>query len=263
MKNTLTTKQIDFYHENGFLVIENFLDADELADWRTNTDAAVKERLERKNGMHNQSDTDSFYAKVFTQCIKLADTHEGMHRLMHDPRLGEVAATLAGIDGIRIWHDQALVKPPYGNPTGWHLDNPYWSFSSPQALSLWVALDDATLGNGCMWYVPGSHKTARYENSGIGPNLADLFNVYPEWTQIAPVACPCPAGSAVFHSGLVAHGAGANMTNKPRRAMTCGYMPDGAVFNGTRNVLPEEYFNTLSVGDVLDNNIVCPLIWKR
>jgi phytanoyl-CoA hydroxylase len=263
MKNTLSDAQIASYQDNGFLVVENFLDTDELADWRRNTDAAVAERLERKNGMHNQGDPDGFYAKVFTQCIKLADTHEGMQRLMHDPRLGEMAGMLSGADGMRIWHDQALYKPAFGNPTCWHLDNPYWSFSAPNAISLWVALDDATLGNGCMWYIPGSHKTARFDNAGIGPNLADLFTVYPEWTQIDPVACPCPAGSAVFHHGLVAHGAGANMTNKPRRAMTCGYMPDGSTFNGTRNVLPDDYFRSLTVGDVLDSDIVCPLIWKK
>ena len=37
---------------------------------------------------------------------------------MIDDRLGKMAADLAGVDGIRIWHDQALIKPPWGNPTG-------------------------------------------------------------------------------------------------------------------------------------------------
>jgi ectoine hydroxylase-related dioxygenase (phytanoyl-CoA dioxygenase family) len=182
---------------------------------------------------------------------------------MLDPRLGEMAATLAGVDGMRIWHDQALIKQPYGNPTAWHLDDPYWSFSSRDAISIWVALDDATLANGCMWYLPGSHKTATYDNSGIGFNMADLFKIYPAWRDIEAVPAPVPAGSAVFHNGLTAHAAGANMTPRPRRAMTCGYMPDGATFNGQRNVLPEEYFKSLQVGDVLDDNKQNPLIWKR
>ena len=60
-----------------------------------------------------------------------------------------------------------------------------------------------------------------------------LFEVYPEWAQVDPVPVPVKAGSAIFHNGLTAHGAGTNMTNKPRRAMTCGYMPDGCTFNGT------------------------------
>lgn len=268
MNTVLTDEQIAFYRDNGFIVLENFLDANELAHWRRTTDEAVTERLEAspdltggKWNLTNQHDPDSYYARVFTQCLKLADTHAGMHTLMHNPCLGELAAKLAGVDGIRIWHDQALIKPPFGNPTGWHRDNPYWSFTSPDALSIWVALDDATLGNGCMWYVPGSHKTERRSNAGIGQNIADLFKAYPEWRDIETVACPCPAGSVVFHNGLTAHGAGANMTNKPRRAMTCAYMPDGSVFNGQKNVLPEAYYASLTVGDPLNDDTVNPLIW--
>lgn len=52
------------------------------------------------------------------------------------------------------------------------------------------------------------------------------------------------------------------MTNKPRRAMTCAYMPDGSVFNGQRNVLPEDYFASLKVGDLLDSDTINPLVWK-
>jgi ectoine hydroxylase-related dioxygenase (phytanoyl-CoA dioxygenase family) len=262
MRNKLTAQQIESYRNDGFLVIENFLDAQELQTWQHVTDEAVAQRLATTGEMTNR-DAPDYYSQVFTQCIRLADTHAGMHELMFDPRLGEMAATLAGIDGIRIWHDQALIKPPYGNPTSWHLDNPYWSFSSRDALSIWVALDDATLANGCMWYLPGTHKLATWENPGIGENMRDIFKFYPEWEKLESVACPCPAGSAVFHNGLTAHGAGANMTPRPRRAMTCGYMPDGSTFNGERNILPETMFNSLKIGDVLDDPIQNPLIWGK
>jgi phytanoyl-CoA hydroxylase len=264
MRNELTQAQIDRYRTDGFLVIEGFLDAEELAEWRRCTDEAVAERLAAAGRvLNNQADPDAYYAQVFTQCLRLADTHAGMRRLMLDARLGKMGAALAGVDGIRIWHDQALIKPPLGNPTAWHLDNPYWSFTSHDSLSIWVALDDATLANGCMWYVPGSHRTARHDNVGIGHNMADLFKAYPEWRAIEPVPCPCPAGSAVWHSGLTAHGAGVNMTIHPRRAMTCAYMPDGSTFNGKRNILPEEYFASLKIGDVLDDERQNPLIWHR
>jgi len=264
MKDQVTPEQVRSYQDNGFLVIENFLDAEETAHWSRTTDEAVAERLaSNSSALNNQGDPENYYAQVFTQCLKLADSHAGMRALMLDQRLGRVAATLAGVDGIRIWHDQALFKPPFGNPTGWHLDNPYWSFSSRDALSIWVALDDATRDNGCLYYVPGTHKTATWQNAGIGKNQGDLFKVYPQWREIGTVGCPCPAGSAVFHNGLCAHGAGANMTNRPRRAMTCAYMPDGETFNGTRNILPEDYFKTLNVGDVLDDDAVNPLIWHK
>lgn len=262
----MSPEQVESYRRDGFLIVENFLDAAELEEWRRATDEAVAERLNpggEPGGLNNQADGDSYYAQVFLQCLKLADSHEGMHKIIHDPRLGEAAATLAGIDGIRIWHDQALIKPPYGNPTAWHLDNPYWSFTSCDSLSIWVALDEATRDNGCLYYLPGTHKTARRENSGIGMNQRDLFKIYPEWEHIDSVCAACPAGSAVFHNGLTAHGAGANMTAHPRRAMTCGYMPDGSTYNGTANILPPEYRYSLQIGDVLNDDVINPLIWKR
>lgn len=268
MKHHLSADQIEAYRRDGFLVVEGFLDAAELEVWRRCTDEAVAERIGAPvaldNGvwLSNHGDPDSYYSQVFTQCLKLADTHAGMRELMFDPRLGEMAGRLAGVDGIRIWHDQALIKPPFGNPTGWHMDNPFWSFTSPDAISIWVALDDATLGNGCLWYLPGTHLDGRTGAVSLGPNQADLFKIYPEWRAVEPVACPCPAGSALFHSGIVAHGAGANMTNRQRRAMTCAYMPDGSTFNGVRNILPSDYFESLKVGDVLDDDAVNPLIWR-
>ena len=45
--------------------------------------------------------------------------------------------------------------------------------------------------------------------------------------------------------------------------MTCAYMPDGSTFNGVKNVLPEDYFHSLAVGDLLDNDNVNPLVWKK
>lgn len=263
MKYKITQAQKDFYRAHGYIAIEDFLDDKELDTWRQVTDDAVRQRLTERNGLTNQNDPDQYYSQVFVQCVRLADTHEGMAKLMLDERLGEAAGELAGVDGIRIWHDQALIKPPYGNPTAWHLDNPYWSFYSRDAISIWVALDRATLANGCMWYLPGTHLLARYDNVGIGENMADLFRVYPEWREIEAVPVPVAAGSAVFHNGLIAHAAGPNMTPRPRRAMTCAYMPDGCTFNGQRNVLREDYFNALQIGDVLDDPRQVPLIWKR
>jgi ectoine hydroxylase-related dioxygenase (phytanoyl-CoA dioxygenase family) len=263
MNTTLTPQLIDSYRENGFVAVHDFLSPSELQTWRDVTEDAVATRLRSKE-LHNQGgDSEAFYANVFTQCLKLADIHDPIAKLILAPEIGEMAATLAGIDGIRVWHDQALFKPPYGNPTAWHIDNPYWSFSRRDAISIWIALDDSTLGNGCLWYLPGTHKTARFDNAGIGPNLGGLFKVYPEWKKIDPVPAPIPAGGAVFHNALVAHGAGANMTNKPRRAMTCAFMPDGATFNGIKSVLPDEYFARLKVGDVLDDPKISRLVWKR
>ncbi len=263
MKNELTTRQIEQYRAQGYIVIEGFLNADELEHWRKVTEEAVQLRINDTTILSNQHDPDSYYAKVFTQCLRLADIHPGMRELMFDERLGRMAGTLAGVDGIRIWHDQALFKPPYGNPTAFHFDDPFWSFSSRDAISIWVALDAATMANGCLWYLPGTHCEASFSAVGIGEKLGDIFKVYPQWLSVESMPAACPAGSAVFHNGLIAHGAGANMTPHPRRAMTCAYMPDGSTFNGQQNILPDDYFHSLKIGDVLNDERQNPLIWHR
>lgn len=265
MKDELTETQISEYRDKGYVAIQGFIEGEELETWRRVTDQAVADRLASAESLTNQKkDEDpSYYSRVFVQCLRLADTNEEMRGLIYDERIGRMAAELAGVAGIRVWHDQALIKQPYGNPTGWHLDNPYWSFSSRDAISIWIALDDATLENGCMWYVPESHKSATFDNAGIGEHLGELFDIYPDWKNVDTVPVPVPAGSAVFHNGLTAHGAGANMTRHSRRAMTCAFMPDGATFNGRRNILPEPYFKSLKEGDVLDDEDQNPLIWKQ
>ena len=266
MRDTISRQQIDFYQENGFIIIEDFLAPDELEEWRRCVDEAVAQRDGRRHARDDAPasvDEDRYYNNVFVQRINLWTDHAGMRTLMHDERLGRMATLLSGTEGIRIWHDQALNKPPWGNPTAWHLDVPYWSFSSRQAISIWVALDDSTRDNGCLYFLPGTHRSATFDNVRIGENLRDLFRVYPQWAQLKSVAAPMRAGSCSFHNGLLAHGAAANMTPGWRRAMTCAYMPDGSVFNGQKNILPPDLFARLQVGDVLDVDEQNPLLWRR
>lgn len=271
MNHQLSKEQIQFYQTNGFVVIDNFLSPEELDQWRKAVGQAVKARAgqkmpgkESKTGEDDGINEDAaYFGKVFDQLLNLWQTDKAVKQIMTDPRIGQMAAQLAGVDGIRIWHDQALFKRPWANPTSWHLDTPFWSFSDRKALSIWVALDDATLENGCLYFIPGSFHQTSFENKGIGKNMDGIFEVYPQFATVNSVAAPMKAGSCSFHNGLTIHGAGANMTSGYRRAMTCAYMPDGNVFNGTANILPEPYLSSLKVGDPLNNDEQNPLIWHK
>jgi phytanoyl-CoA hydroxylase len=261
-----TPDEIASYQENGFVVIPDLLTAEELEEWRAAVDEAVSERGRLAIPGFAPRDEKAeltYYEKVFTQRVNLWQTNESLKALMLDERIGKLATELAGVDGIRIYHDQALIKEPWANPTGFHLDVPYWAFSSPDAISIWIALDDATMQNGALMFIPGSHKTVRYDNAGIGPSLGDLFTIYPEWGNVMPVAVPMKAGSCSFHNGLTAHGAGANMTPGRRRAMTAGFMPDGSTFNGKSSIYRPEQLATMAVGDVLDDETQTPLLYSR
>ena len=262
MNTSISREQIDEYQRDGCLLIEDFLSKDEVAELSDAIAEVVSGMGKNKLvGGEIREEGDTYYDKVFLQRINLWKSSETVKRYVLDPELGKMLCDLEGIEGIRVWHDQTLQKQPWANPTGWHLDNPYWSFHSRHAVSIWIALDDATLQNGCMYYLPGTHKLASYDNVGIGENISDLFSVYPDFQKIEPKVGAMKAGSAGVHNGLTAHGANANMTPRWRRAMTCAYMPDGATFNGQKNILSDAQVSALRVGGLLNDERQNPLIW--
>lgn len=264
MRCELTEAEIAAYRRDGFVVVDGFLDADELERWRAVFDSAVDARRGRRfsdAATTIESDIDdAFYSRVFEQLVNLWQTDSAMRDLILDERIGRMAATLADVDGVRVWHDQALIKQPFGNPTAFHLDVPYWSFTSDRAISIWIALDDATEANGCLYFVPGSHRETSEENVGIGPNVGAIFEVYPNLAgELRSGAMR--AGDCSFHNGMTIHGAGANMTVQPRRAMTCAFMPDGCVFNGRQNILTDAQVAGLQVGDLLADPRQNPIVY--
>jgi len=255
MHTQLSQAQVEAYRRDGFVAHRGLLDAGEVEELKAAVLEAIASMGRKRvaGGGADLPDQDDYNSRVFVQRLNLWRISETVKRYMLSPALGATLRALEAVD-FRVWHDQALIKEPFGNPTAWHLDNPYWSFRSRQAVSIWIALEPATLANGCMWFIPGSHRLARFDNVPIGQNQADLFAVYPEMAEIDPVGIPMAPGDCSFHNGLAAHGAGANMTRQRRMAMTCAYMPVGSTFSGQQNVLPPDYFASLSVGDELAND---------
>lgn len=261
MRDTITDSNIAFYHRNGFFVLENMLAPAELEQWRTAIDNAVANRLKNDKRTFEEK---SKREQVFLQIMNLWTDNPAVKELMFDERLGRMAARLAGVDGVRIFHDQALIKEPNGRATLWHQDLPYWSFTHRAAISIWVALDDATEENGCLRYIPGSHNTEvlRSVNLGADEDEPGLLKRVPQLHHTRPVSVPVKAGSAIFHNGLTFHAAGKNTTSRHRRAMTCAYMPDGSTYNGSHHgvALRDAKFE---VGEVLDRSDLLPLIYSE
>ncbi len=127
MNTILTEEQIASYRKDGFLVLDNFLSPEELTEWRDAVTQAVRERngkkmpsQEIKQGENDGINEDEeYFGKVFDQMLNLWQTNEKVKKLMIDERIGKAIADLAGWDGTRIWHDQALIKKPWANPTAW------------------------------------------------------------------------------------------------------------------------------------------------
>ncbi|CAM3729943.1 phytanoyl-CoA dioxygenase family protein [Kibdelosporangium persicum] len=283
MRDELTDEQIEFYQENGYLVIEDFLDGAEVDRLHLNLTAAVENRGEAR--MANETTTgggeslnvsqpadrkrlrDAFlkhrrsWTRVLSQHVNLWQTDEQVRKFSLDPRLGRIAAVLGDVDGVRLWHDQTMFKPAWGEPTGWHMDTPAFSFTHSSASTFWFALVDCDLSNGCMHYIPGSHK-ARMRTKG-GMRIDSLKHLNPKWENAEPAACPVRAGAMIVHNGDTAHASCANMTPRPRPAFAISWMPCGATYNGTPNILPNEILATIKVGDPIDFDDYFPVVYSR
>src|SRR6478609_3693474 len=123
MKTDITPEQAEAYRADGFLIVEDFLSSAEVSELGSAVDEAVTLMGNRKiSAGPDWRDGDGFYERVFKQRLNLWMINQIVKRYMLAPELGRMLCTLANVDGIRVWHDQALIKGPFGNPTAWHID---------------------------------------------------------------------------------------------------------------------------------------------
>lgn len=152
------------------------------------------------------------------------------HDLLWNPRFLVPAAQLLG-GPIRFWHDQLFSKPArHGGVVAWHQDYSYWTRTVPMAhLTCWIALDDSTTENGCLHYVPGSHRWNLLPVTGLAGNMDEIQTVLSEEQRAAfrPVPVEVRRGEASFHHPLLVHGSYENRSGRGRRATLINAFRDG------------------------------------
>lgn len=155
----------------------------------------------------------------------------GFHDLLWHPAFVVPASQLLG-GPVRFWHDQLFCKPAqHGGVVAWHQDYSYWTRTQPMAhLTCWIGLDDSTRDNGCVHYVPGSHRWDLLPITGLAGDMEAIREVLDpqQWEQFQkPVAVELKRGEATFHHPLMVHGSFENRTDRPRRASVINVVRDG------------------------------------
>ena len=135
----------------------------------------------------------------------------------------KLAAQLMGLDeDLLVGWGHMIRKPALvGEALPWHQDEAYWDPAMIyRALGCWLPLDDATIENGCMSYIPGSHRSEVLPHRHVGddPRVHALFTSPASADIERAVPVPVPAGGAVFHHSRTLHASGPNRTDKARRA---------------------------------------------
>jgi ectoine hydroxylase-related dioxygenase (phytanoyl-CoA dioxygenase family) len=149
-----------------------------------------------------------------------------------------------------VWHDQALFKEPReGAKTPWHQDAYYWPHAQRRdQISIWIALSDATIDNGCMSFIPGSQHAEAGRIDLANPE--NIFEKLPQLKGVKPRTIELRAGSCTFHNGMTLHYAGPNKSQRMREAFAILYMPDGTTYDGKKHMVTDDL--NLAVGAMLD-----------
>ena len=156
-------------------------------------------------------------------------------RFSHRPELAEIAARI-GIRAPGIIQSMYIFKPPrIGGAVVWHQDSTYIYTEPESCVGFWFALEDATVGNGCLYFIPGAHKQPlkqRHRRLDDNSLTTEIIDESP-WADDRKVAVEASAGTLVVFDGRAPHYSGPNRSSVSRHAYTlhaidtsCKYLAD-------------------------------------
>ncbi len=227
----LTSAQVSFFHDQGYLAPVRVLDEAQVEFLRSEL-ASLVDPSHPSHGLFHEfhSNESANPETVLFHALGAWRISSGFHDLLWNPAFVTPAAQLLG-GKVRFWHDQLFCKPPRtGGVVAWHQDYSDWTRTQPMAhLTCWIALDDATIENGCLQYVPGSHRWSLLPITGLAGGMEAILQVLTDEqkAQFKQVAIELSKGEASFHHPLMVHGSSENRSNRPRRGAVINVVLDG------------------------------------
>jgi non-heme Fe2+,alpha-ketoglutarate-dependent halogenase len=207
----LTADEIARYNRDGYLKPFRIFDPDEIAAIRAYFDDLLERAIQTGGNSYSISTAHLKYGPVYD--------------LLANPRIVAYVADLLG-DNIVGWGSHFFCKMPHdGRRVAWHQDASYWPLSKAKTVTVWLAIDDADVGNGCMRFLAGSH---HYGHLTFRPSTPEEHNVLDQTVEHAeqygtPVDVELQAGEMSMHSDLLLHGSEANESDRRRCGLTLRY----------------------------------------
>ncbi|MCA9214980.1 MAG: phytanoyl-CoA dioxygenase family protein [Planctomycetales bacterium] len=228
----LSADELNFYRENGYVRGKRLLDEAQIETLRSELESFFDSDHEGHELWYEYHTNESATPQtVLFHALGSWRITPGFHDSLWNPRFTVPASQL--VNGpVRFWHDQLFCKPPFhGGVVAWHQDYSYWTRTTPMChLTCWIALDDATEDNGCLQYIPKSHRWDLLPITGLAGDMDAIEEVLTEeqWEQFQnPVAVELKAGECAFHHPLLVHGSYENRIARPRRALVLNVFRDG------------------------------------
>ena len=232
----LSGEQLDFFNEYGYLDNIKLLE-----EWQVEKlNEQLAEITDPAHPAHElfyefHSNESSDPNAVLFHALGAWRITSGFHDVIWNPAFVMAASQLFGNKAVRFWHDQLFCKPAHhGGVVAWHQDYSYWTRTGPiQHLTCWVALDDASKANGCLYYVPKSQNWGLLDKPDLAGDMEGLMQYLTDQQKIEfkPVPIELKKGYATFHHPLMVHGSYENKSAQTRRAFVLNVFADGTASN--------------------------------
>lgn len=199
------------FSSDGFVSLPDFLDAGELKRVLEHKRLFLEARLPTLPAEHVYYE-DRHDKTTLKQVQRLHEHDEFFGRLMAGSRFEALARALLGeeVSGRNLQYFNKLAG--VGLPTPPHQDGQFFMLQPCNAVTLWLALEDVELGQGCVRYLRGSHAQGlrAHRESGVLGFSQCLQEFEPQGGDVDVRAFPCKAGQLIAHHAMTVHWSGPN-----------------------------------------------------
>lgn len=251
----LNSKQIEFFRTNNFIKLKNVLNKEIIEKYNL----IISNKVNELNEVNSPIKSRDTYGKAFLQLFNLWKTSEQIKEFVFSKRLAKIAADLLTVDGVRMYHDQALFKEGGGGITPWHADQYYWPLATEKTITAWIPLQKTPIKMGPLEFSAGSQKIIEGRNLSISDESERTIGNHLKINDFDHIIEPFDVGEVSFHSGWIFHRAGANTTNKMRKVMTIIYMDKNMRLKKPINEGQQNDWITWCPGAIIDEIIDTPL----
>jgi len=251
----LSEENIAFYQKNKYIKLKQVLDRETLDHYNV----VISKKVHELNDQETPMEDRTTYGKAFLQLFNLWVQDAEIKRLIFSKRLAKIAADLMQVEGVRLYHDQALFKEAGGGITPWHADQHYWPLATDKTITAWIPLQETPLAMGPLEFSAGSHEILDGRELSISDDSESQIAQRLKVTDFKHIIEPFDAGEISFHSGWVFHRAGANTTDQMRKVMTVIYMDKNMILKKPTNSGQENDWETWCPGAEIGKIIDTPL----
>jgi ectoine hydroxylase-related dioxygenase (phytanoyl-CoA dioxygenase family) len=215
---TVSEEAITHFKTYGYVKLKNVLSPQLLEHYG----AVITDLVFKLNKLTKPMEERTTYERAFLQVMNLWRESEEAKEFVFSKRLAKIATDLLQVEGVRLYHDQALYKESSGGITPWHADQFYWPLSSPKTVTVWIPLQETLMDMGPLAFAEKSHHVEIGRDLEISDESEALMNE--SLKQFSLNETPFELGEVSFHAGWLFHRAGANVSGRPRKVMTMIYM---------------------------------------